>query len=131
MQNITKYMCTVETKNYPVNTIRPTIQRYSSIRKKLNASEIASCIAGYATVTLHKNNGANVKLNADNFKRVLLEYKNELLDQQFKTNMNAEIKNNTKAITKPISKPKPIALMSEYFLVHRILSKYNIIFICD
>ena len=98
MQNITKYMCTVETKNYPVNTIRPIIQRYSSIRKKLNATEIASCIAGYATVTLHKNNGANVKLNADNFKRVLLEYKNELLNQQFKTNMNVEIKNNTKAI---------------------------------
>lgn len=107
MQNITKYMCTVETKNYPVNTIRPTIQRYSSIRKKLNASEIASCIAGYATVTLHKNNGANVKLNADNFKRVLLEYKNELLDQQFKTNMNAEIKNNTKAIEE-MKKEEPV-----------------------
>lgn len=107
MQNITKYMCTVETKNYPVNTIRPIIQRYSSIRKKLNASEIASCIAGYATVTLHKNNGANVKLNADNFKRVLLEYKNELLDQQFKTNMNAEIKNNTKAIEE-MKKEEPV-----------------------
>ena len=107
MQNITKYMCTVETKNYPANTIRPIIQRYSSIRKKLNASEIASCIAGYATVTLHKNNGANVKLNADNFKRVLLEYKNELLNQQFKTNMNAEIKNNTKAIEE-MKKEEPV-----------------------
>lgn len=107
MQNITKYMCTVETKNYPVNTIRPIIQRYSSIRKKLNASEIASCIAGYATVTLHKNNGANVKLNADNFKRVLLEYKSELLNQQFKTNMNAEIKNNTKAIEE-MKKEEPV-----------------------
>ena len=39
---ITKYMCTVETKNYPVDTIRPTIQRYASIRKKFNASEIAN-----------------------------------------------------------------------------------------
>ena len=30
--SLTKYMCTVETKNYPVDTIRPTIQRYASIR---------------------------------------------------------------------------------------------------
>ena len=59
---VTKYMCTVETKNYPVISINPNIQRYSSIKKKLNASEIANCLAAYAVVTLHKNTGANVRL---------------------------------------------------------------------
>lgn len=94
---ISKFMCTVETKNYPVNSIRPIIQRYSSIRKKLNVSEIANCISCFATVTLHKNNGSNVKLNADNFKRILLDYKNELAMQQFATNMNIEAKKNVAA----------------------------------
>lgn len=98
MNQVTKYMCTVVTKNYPVNTIRPTIQRYSSIKKKLNATEIASCLASYATVTLHKNNGACIKLTAANFKNVLLEYKNELLHQQEKNKMNAEIKKNAEAL---------------------------------
>lgn len=32
---ITKYMCTVETKNYPVTTIAPMIQRYSSSKKNI------------------------------------------------------------------------------------------------
>ena len=85
--NVTKYTCTVETKNYPVVTITPSIQRYSSIKKKLNASEIASCLAAYAIVTLHKNNGANIRLTKDNFKKVLLEYKNELLVQETKKNV--------------------------------------------
>ena len=40
--NVTKFMVTVETKNYPVVTIRPTIQRYARIRKKMNASEITT-----------------------------------------------------------------------------------------
>lgn len=97
---ITKYMCTVETKNYPVVTITPNIQRYASIRKKLNASEIASCIGAYAIVTLHKNNGANVRLTKDNFKRVLLEYKNELLVQETKQTSYDESKKNAEDIEK-------------------------------
>ena len=45
--NVTKFMVIVETKNYPVVTIRPTIQRYARIRKKMNASEIAQCLSCY------------------------------------------------------------------------------------
>ena len=98
--NVTKYTCTVETKNYPVVTITPSIQRYSSIKKKLNASEIASCLAAYAIVTLHKNNGANVRLTKDNFKKVLLEYKNELLVQETKKASLEEAKKNVEDIEK-------------------------------
>lgn len=98
--NVTKYTCTVETKNYPVVTIVPSIQRYSSIKKKLNASEIASCLAAYAIVTLHKNNGANVRLTKDNFKKVLLEYKNELLVQETKKASLEEAKKNVEDIEK-------------------------------
>lgn len=98
--NVTKYMCTVETKNYPVVTIVPTIQRYSSIKKNLNASEIASCLSTYAIVTLHKNNGSNVKLTRDNFKKVLIEYKNELLVQTTRKTSYEESKKNTEDIKK-------------------------------
>lgn len=98
--NITKYICTVETKNYPVVTITPAIQRYSSIKKNLNASEIANCLASYAVVTLHKNNGSNVRLTKDNFKNVLLEYKNELLVQTTKKASFEESKKNAEDIEK-------------------------------
>ena len=98
--NVTKYMCTVETKNYPVVTIAPAIQRYSSIKKNLNASEIASCLAAYAVVTLHKNNGSNVRLTKDNFRNVLLEYKNELLVQATKKASFEESKKNAEDIEK-------------------------------
>lgn len=98
--NVTKYTCTVETKNYPVVTITPSIQRYSSIKKKLNASEIASCLAAYAIVTLHKNNGANVRLTKDNFKKVLLDYKNELIVQEIKKASLEEAKKNVEDIEK-------------------------------
>lgn len=76
--NVTKYMVIVETKNYPINIIRPSIQRYARIRKRMNASEIASCLACHALVTLEKQNGVKVKLTADNFKSVLIGYSNEL-----------------------------------------------------
>lgn len=98
MLNVTKYMCTVETKNYPVSSIVPIINRYSSIRKKLNVSEIANCLASYATVTLHKNNGANVRLTKDNFKTILLNYKNEISQQKLNNSMVTENKKNEKAI---------------------------------
>lgn len=98
--NVTKYMCTIETKNYPVTTITPAIQRYSSIKKKLNASQIASCLASYAVVTLHKNDGSNVRLTKDNFKSVLIEYKNELLVQTTKKDSYEESKKNTEDIEK-------------------------------
>lgn len=95
---VTKYMCTVETKNYPVISINPNIQRYSSIKKKLNASEIANCLAAYAIVTLHKNTGANVRLTKDNFKKVLIEYKNELLIQETKKNSHIQSEKNAEII---------------------------------
>lgn len=104
---ITKYMCTVETKNYPVLTITPQIQRYCSIRKKLNASEIANCLAAYATVTLHKNTGDNVKLTRDNFKTVLIQYKNELLVQQVKKYSDEETKKNADTIEE-MKKEEPV-----------------------
>lgn len=97
---VTKYMCTVETKNYPVVTIVPSIQRYSSIKKSFNVSEIANCLAAFAVVTLHKNNGSNVRLTKDNFKKVLLEYKNELLVQETKKDSFEESKKNAEDIEK-------------------------------
>lgn len=98
MTNISKFMCVVETKNYPVNTIFPQIPRYSSIRKKFNASEIANCLAYYATVTLIKNNGSTVKLTKDNFKSVLIAYKKELEDIELSKAMYSEEVRNTQAI---------------------------------
>jgi hypothetical protein len=95
---ITKYMCTVETKNYPVTTIAPMIQRYSSCKKKYNASEIANCLAAYATVTLHKKSGANVRLTRDNFKSILLAYKNELEGYELRAKFNQQIEENKEAI---------------------------------
>ena len=98
INKVTKYMCTVETKNYPIVSMVPNIPRYSSIRKGLNASEIANCLAMYATVILHKKNGIDVKLNRDTFKKVLVAYKNELLVEETKKNMLKEEKKNTEAI---------------------------------
>lgn len=95
--SIIKYMCTVETKNYPISTITPVIQRYASVKKKFNATEIANCLSCYAVVTLHKQNGANVKLTSTNFKNVLINYNNEIAAQEIRSGMKKEKENNAKA----------------------------------
>lgn len=95
---ITKFMCIVETKNYPVNTISPNIQRYSRIKKKFNASEIANCLTYYATVTLVKNNGSQVRLTKDNYKTILVNYQRELEDSETAKAMFKAEKNNTEAL---------------------------------
>lgn len=95
--SLTKYMCTVETKNYPVSTITPVIQRYTSVKKKFSATEIANCLSCYAVVTLHKQNGANVKLTSTNFKDVLVAYNNEIAAQELRSGMKKEKENNAKA----------------------------------
>ena len=95
--SLTKYMCTVETKNYPVSTITPVIQRYTSVKKKFSATEIANCLSCYAIVTLHKQNGANVKLTSTNFKDVLVAYNNEIAAQELRSGMKKEKENNAKA----------------------------------
>lgn len=95
--SLTKYMCTVETKNYPISTITPIIQRYASVKKKFSATEIANCLSCYAVVTLHKQNGANVKLTSTNFKDVLVTYNNEIAAQELRSGMKKEKENNAKA----------------------------------
>lgn len=95
--SLTKYMCTVETKNYPISTITPVIQRYASVKKKFSATEIANCLSCYAVVTLHKQNGANVKLTSTNFKDVLVTYNNEIAAQELRNGMKKEKENNAKA----------------------------------
>ena len=100
MSEVTKFMVTVETKNYPVISIRPTIQRYGKIRKKMNASEIAQCLAAYATVTLEKNNGTKVKLTSSNFKDVLKQYSLELTNNEIVTGMSKEEKRNAERLEK-------------------------------
>ena len=95
--SLTKYMCTVETKNYPVSTITPVIQRYTSVKKKFSATEIANCLSCYAVVTLHKQNGANVKLTSTNFKDALVAYNNEIAAQELRSGMKKEKENNAKA----------------------------------
>lgn len=95
--SLTKYMCTVETKNYPVSTITPVIQRYTSVKKKFSATEIANCLSCYAVVTLHKQNGANIKLTSTNFKDVLVAYNNEIAAQELRSGMKKEKENNAKA----------------------------------
>jgi hypothetical protein len=90
-------MCTVETKNYPISTITPVIQRYASVKKKFSATEIANCLSCYAVVTLHKQNGANVKLTSTNFKDVLVTYNNEIAAQELRSSMKKEKENNAKA----------------------------------
>lgn len=98
--NVTKFMVTVETKNYPVVTIRPTIQRYARIRKKMNASEIAQCLSCYAIVTLEKNNGSKVRLTADNFKDVLRSYTAQLNDIEINKGIAEDERNNTARVEK-------------------------------
>lgn len=98
--NVTKFMVTVETKNYPVVTIRPTIQRYARIRKKMNASEIAQCLSCYAIVTLEKNNGNKVRLTADNFKEVLRSYTAQLNDIEINKGIAEDERNNTARVEK-------------------------------
>lgn len=98
--NVTKFMVTVETKNYPVVTIRPTIQRYARIRKKMNASEIAQCLSCYAIVTLEKNNGSKVRLTADNFKEVLRSYTAQLNDIEINKGIAEDERNNTARVEK-------------------------------
>ena len=98
--NVTKFMVIVETKNYPVVTIRPSIARYSKIRKKMNASEIAQCLTCYANVTLEKNNGTTVKLTANNFKSVLKDYAAQLNDIETNKAIAAEERKNTEKVEK-------------------------------
>ena len=98
--NVTKFMVTVETRNYPVVTIRPTIQRYARIRKKMNASEIAQCLSCYAIVTLEKNNGTKVRLTADNFKEVLRSYTAQLNDIEINKGIAEDERNNTARVEK-------------------------------
>jgi hypothetical protein len=87
-------MVTVETKNYPVATIRPYIQRYAKIRKKMNASQIANCLAAFATVTLEKNDGTKVRLTSANLRSVLVDYTNELKNEEVKKSLRTEAKKN-------------------------------------
>ena len=94
MVNVPTFMVTVETKNYPVATIRPYIQRYAKIRKKMNASQIANCLAAFATVTLEKNNGTKVRLTSDNLRSVLVDYTNELKNEEVKKSLRTEAKKN-------------------------------------
>ena len=98
--NVTKFMVTVETKNYPVVTIRPTIQRYARIRKKMNASEIAQCLSCYAIVTLEKNNGTKIRLTADNFKDVLRSYTAQINDIKINKGIAEDERNNTARVEK-------------------------------
>lgn len=98
--NVTKFMVTVETRNYPVVTIRPTIQRYAKIRKKMNASEIAQCLTCFAKVTLEKNNGTKVVLTADNFKEVLRSYTAQLNDIEINKGIAEEERKNTARVEK-------------------------------
>lgn len=103
--NIPQYMVTVETKNYPVTTIRPSIQRYAKIRKRLNATEIANCLAVYASVTLEKNDGTKIKLTKDNFKGILYDYTNQLKKAEFNKKVVVEEKKNDERIQNIIDNP--------------------------
>ena len=103
--NVTKFMVIVETKNYPVLTTRPTIQRYAKIRKKMNASEIAQCLTCHATVTLEKNNGSKIKLTADNFKDILRKYTTELNNIEINKGIAAEEAKNTERLEKIKEEP--------------------------
>lgn len=94
MVNVPTFMVTVETKNYPVATIRPYIQRYAKIRKKMNASQIANCLAAFSTVTLEKNDGTKVRLTSDNLRSVLVDYTNELKNEEVKKSLRTEAKKN-------------------------------------
>lgn len=98
MINIPTFMVTVETKNYPVATIRPYIQRYSKIRKKMNASQIANCLAAFASVTLEKSNGVKVRLTANNFKQILIDYTNELKNDEIQKSLRAEARKNAEVL---------------------------------
>lgn len=100
ISQVTKFMCTVETKNYPVISIIPHINRYGTIRKKLTISEIANCLASYALVTLHKDNGNNVKLNAGNYRQILTAYKAELETKSADKTYNKQLDANAKALEK-------------------------------
>lgn len=103
--NIPQYMVTVETKNYPVTTIRPSIQRYAKIRKRLNATEIANCLTVYANVTLEKNDGSKIKLTRDNFKGILYDYTNQLKKAEFNKKVVVEEKKNDERIQNIIDNP--------------------------
>lgn len=105
MVNVPKFMVTIETKNYPVVTTTPMIQRYAKIRKKMNASEIAACLTSYATVTLEKNNGSKVKLTAQNFKTILLAYTNELKDSALNQDLKQEEAKNEERLEKLKEEP--------------------------
>ena len=98
MINIPTFMVTVETKNYPVATIRPYIQRYSKIRKKMNASQIANCLAAFANVTLEKSNGVKVRLTANNFKQILIDYTNEMKNDEIQKSLRTEARKNAEAL---------------------------------
>lgn len=106
---INKFMCTVETKNYPVITVVPHINRYGTIRKKLSIAEINNCLASYATVTLHKDNGTNVKLNISNYRSVINTYKAELEAKESNISTNKANIENAKALDKIRSEEAPRA----------------------
>lgn len=103
--NVPQFMVTVETKNYPVISIRPAIQRYAKIRKKLNASEIANCLASYATITLEKYNGSKVRLTSANFRDILYKYTLELKEIEASKEQQNEVKKNSARLNTMINTP--------------------------
>lgn len=96
----TKFMCKVVTKNYPVTTITPIISRYTQIKKRFNSSEIASCLAANAIVTLIKSNNIEINLNKTNFKNVLLSYMSEIEKEAIIKEDKEVSKKNTEALNK-------------------------------
>ena len=95
---MTKYMCRVITKNYPVTTITPMIGRYTQIKKNFTASEIACCLTANASVTLLKKGNIEAALTKNNFKDVLIAYSNELAAQTVKQEAQAAAKKNTEVL---------------------------------
>lgn len=98
VNSVPQFMVTIETKNYPVTTIRPAIQRYARIRKKMNATEIANCLAVCAVVTLEKKDGSKVRLTANNFRNILYAYTNELKNEEYEKKKRAEEKKNAERV---------------------------------
>lgn len=95
---MTKYMCRVITKNYPVTTITPMIGRYTQIKKNFTASEIACCLTANASVTLLKKGNIEAALTKNNFKDVLIAYSNELAAQTVKQEAQDAAKKNTEVL---------------------------------
>lgn len=107
-----KYLCTIETKNYPVRNITPMMTAYARMDRNVSKTEILACLEVGAIVTLHKPAGGTVRLTRENLTKELTAAMNTVQSAAIKEvqeEKKEENKTHVEELKKQLEDPKPVA----------------------